>query len=300
MKTSFLSFFSLMLLASVAHAANVRVAATTGDLGAIAREVGGDRAEVQVLAPPTQDPHFADAKPSLVLQLARADLVLVQGVDLEVGWLPKLLTSARNAKIQPGNPGYLDCSTLVGLLEVPQEKVDRSMGDIHPGGNPHYPKDPRNAVRIAQGIAERLGKVDPDGAAGYLSRAKAFETRVLEREKQWQQALAPLKGAAVVTYHKSWRYFTAWAGLEEVAYVEPKPGIPPSAGHLTSVVGVMKAKGAKLILQEEWYPAGGSELLAKHSGARVVRLPGMAGLNQTYEQYLDDLVQRLTGKASAL
>jgi zinc/manganese transport system substrate-binding protein len=158
--------FALLVLSTLpASAAKLRVAATVTDLGAIAREVGGEELEVTVLARSTQDPHFVDAKPSLVLALSKVDLLLLLGLDMELGWLPSLVTASRNGAIQRGAPGYLDASTLIAPKEVPTQKVDRSMGDVHPGGNPHYTKDPRNAVPLAKGIAERLAQLAPDRAA---------------------------------------------------------------------------------------------------------------------------------------
>jgi len=226
----------LLLIAAVLFAlpalAKVRIAATVGDLGAIARAVGGDAVDVEVLARPTQDPHFVDAKPSLVLSLSRADLLMLIGLDLEVGWLPVMLTASRNAKVQPGNPGFLDCSTVVAPKEVPLQKIDRSMGDIHPGGNPHYTVDPNSALKIAAALAERLAELDGDHAALYRANAQKFTQELTARIAGWDKALAPYRGRPVATYHKSWIYFADWAGLEMVAFVEPKPGIPPNPAHV--------------------------------------------------------------------
>ncbi|MDQ3264201.1 MAG: metal ABC transporter substrate-binding protein [Myxococcota bacterium] len=284
-----LCFWICLALSLSAHA-KVKVVATVSDLGAIAREVGGAEVDVQLLAAPTQDPHFVDAKPSLVLLLSRADLLLLNGMELEVGWLPTLITSSRNQKVQRGAPGYLDGSTLVTAKEIPPGKLDRAMGDIHPGGNPHYTKDPANAVALARGIAQRLGQLDPPHAQDYQQRADAFAAQTQQKVAAWKQALAPYKGTPVVPYHRSWIYFTEFAGLEEVAFVEPKPGIPPSSAHVAAVLGVIRRRGAKVLLQEEWYPAGTSELLARTSGARLVRVPGMTPVGATYLGYFDQLV----------
>ncbi|MFZ5472162.1 MAG: metal ABC transporter substrate-binding protein [Myxococcota bacterium] len=278
-----------LCFASVGEA-KVNVVATVSDLGVIAREVGGEHVNVSILAKATQDPHFVDAKPSLVVMLSRADLLLLAGMDLEIGWLPVLLTGSRNGKIQPGTSGYLDASTLVAPKEVPLAKLDRSMGDVHPGGNPHYTKDPRNALLVAKGIAERLSALDPEHRAAYLSQAKAFSEHLEGRIAQWEKALAPFKGTPVVAYHKSWIYFVDFAGLEEVAFVEPKPGLPPSTGHVAQVLQVIRARKVPLILQEEWYPASTSELLAHNSGAKLVRVPGMAGESQRYSAHLEAVV----------
>jgi zinc/manganese transport system substrate-binding protein len=275
--------------------AKVRVAATVGDLGAIARAVGGSFVDVEVLARPTQDPHFVDAKPSLVLTLSRADLVVLIGLDLEVGWLPVLLTGSRNAKIQIGNAGYLDCSTVITPKEVPLQKLDRSMGDIHPGGNPHYTNDPNEALKIAAALAQRLSEIDPDHAAGYRANAEAFQKELTARIAQWNNILAPFKGTPVVTYHKSWIYFADWAGLQMVGFVEPKPGIPPNPTHVANVLRIMRERKVPIILQEEWYSGQTSELLARASGATLVRIPGMTQDNETYAEHEGKLVLAVSG-----
>lgn len=283
----------VLLLAGGAVHAKVAVIATVPDLGALAKEVGGDDVSVNTLARSTQDPHFVDARPNLVLELSNADLLILNGIELESGWLPPLLTSSRNARIQPGQPGYLDASALITPKDVPQGKIDRSMGDIHPGGNPHYTLDPRNSVKVARGIAERLSALDPEKASAYAARLKAFETALNAKLEQWGAALAPFKGTDVVTYHKSWVYFVDWAGFDQVAFVEPKPGLPPSVGHVAKVLGVIKKNKVPLILQEQWYPASSSEQLARLSGATLLRVPGQTPEGKTYVQHVDEIVQRV-------
>ena len=284
----------ILLLGSTAEA-KVNVVATLPDLGALAREVGGDNVSVKVLARSTQDPHFVDARPSLVLDASNADLLILNGLDLEVGWLPPILTNARNEQIQPGHPGYLDASTLINPLEVPREKIDRSMGDIHPGGNPHYTMDPRNGLLVAQGIAARLEAIDPQHAKAYQGNLDRFTQSLNARMAAWQKVLAPFKGTDVVTYHKSWIYFVEWAGFDEVAFVEPKPGLPPNAGHVARVLGVIKQRKVPLILQEEWYPAATSEQLARLGGARVVRVPGQTREGQSYADHIGQIVDETVG-----
>lgn len=281
---------AVALFGAVDAEAKVKVVATVSDLGVIAREVGGSLVDVEILSKPTQDPHFVDAKPSLVLDVARADLLLLVGMDMEVGWLPALLTGSRNSKVQPGQPGYLDCSSLVTPMEVPTQKLDRSMGDIHPGGNPHYSKDPRNGAALAHGIAARLAQIDPANAAKYQANAKQFEGALNQKIGEWQQRLAPFKGTPVVTYHKSWIYFVDFAGLTEVAFVEPKPGLQPSAAHVAAVMRVIKQRGVPLILQEEWYSAQTSQLLARKTGATLVRVAGMASERDTYAEAMGKIV----------
>lgn len=293
LRSALLAFLAL----SAAAGAKPRVVATTSDLGAIARELAGEDASVEVLARPTQDPHFVDAKPNLVVSLNRADLLLLTGMDLEQAWLPVLLTGARNGRIQKGAAGYLDASALVTARDLPQGKVDRSMGDIHPGGNPHYLKDPRNGLRVGRGIAERLAALDPSRAEAYRGRAARFGEELERRIAGWEKRLAHARGKPIVTYHRSWSYFTEWLGLEQLAHVEPKPGLAPSTGHVTGVVQAVRRAKAPLILQEDWYEAATSELIAKASGAKLVRVPGMPGDRQSYGDYIESLVD---GVARAL
>jgi zinc/manganese transport system substrate-binding protein len=290
MKLNVLLPLSLLLLPFTTQA-KVRVVATVSDLAAIAREVGGEAVQVDTLARPTQDPHFVDARPNLVVVLSRAELLLLNGMELEVGWLPALLTGSRNPRVQLGSTGYLDCSTVVTPKEIPVAKLDRSMGDVHPGGNPHYTKDPTNAVAIARAIAARLAAIDPSQAETFQKGAAAFEQALGARIAEWRKSLAPFKGTPVVTYHKSWIYFVEWAGLEEVAFVEPKPGIPPNPAHVANVLRVMKSRKVPLLLQEEWYSAQTSELLARNSQARLVKVPGMAPDGLSYTSYMDRLVK---------
>ena len=281
---------ALALLMTGAAQAKTSVVATVADLGAIAREVGGEQVDVKVLALPTQDPHYVDAKPSLIIELSRADLLLANGMELEVGWLPTLQLSARNPKVQVGNAGYLDCATLITPREVPMSKIDRSMGDIHPGGNPHYTKDPRNALPIAAGIARKLSELDPAHAATYQANLARFQADLKARIARWEQQLAPYKNTPVVTYHKSWIYFTEWAGLNEVAFLEPKPGIQPNPTHIVNVMGVIKSRNVPVLLQEQWYSSATGELLARNTGATLVRVLGMTPDGKTYGEYMGEVV----------
>lgn len=295
-----LALFALLIGGLPAPAvAAVRVVATVPDLAALARAVGGDEVKVTSMALPTQDPHFVDARPDLALALSRADLLLRVGLDLEVGWLPVLLTGSRNPQVQKGARGYLDCSRFVEVLEVPTGRVDRSMGDIHPGGNPHYLHDPRMAVKVARGIADRLASLDSANAAHYRSRVERFATEAAERIRTWEQRLAGLKGVPVVAYHKSWPYLENWVGFEIVAWLEPKPGIPPSPAHLARVLSQMQEQGVRMILQEAYYPRTTSETVAGRAGVPVAVLPGGADFNEgeTYLDRVDRLVEALTKAA---
>jgi zinc/manganese transport system substrate-binding protein len=287
----------VLLLVSVPRlaAAELRVVASVPDLAAIAGEVGGKHVSVISLALPSQDPHFVDAKPSLALALSKADLLLAVGLDLEVGWLPTLQVGSRNPRIQNGSRGYLECAGFVHLLEIPGEKLDRAHGDIHPGGNPHYLLDPRQAVRVAAGIAARLAELDPAHAADYSAGARTFAARVETARKGWEHELAGLRGKPVVTYHKSWVYLCDWLGLELVATLEPKPGIPPTSAHVARVLGIGREKRVKLLLQESYYPAATSKLVAAKLPATVVSPSGgtnVAG-GETYVQRMDKLVAQL-------
>ncbi|HEY2899223.1 MAG TPA: metal ABC transporter substrate-binding protein [Polyangia bacterium] len=276
-----------------ATASKLRVVATVGDLGAIAREVLGDAGDVVVLARPTQDPHFVDARPNLVLELNRADALVSMGLDYEVGWLPVLVKGSRNAKIQLGGAGSIVASAMVPVLDVPRERVDRSMGDIHPGGNPHFTLDPRNGAHVAQGLAARFATLAPDAAAKFQQNAAAFVQALGARQKQWEALLASARGTPVVTYHKSFVYLTSWLGLIEVGTVEPKPGIPPNAAHVAELIGEMRARGVSVILQERWYPSAVAERIASQTGAKLVLIAGMTADNGRYADHVDEVVRAI-------
>jgi len=282
----------------VAHAKPLRVVATVSDLGAIAHEVLGPGATVTVLAKPGQDPHFVDAKPSLIIDLNRADALLTMGLDYEVGWLPTLVRGARNPAVQRGAPGYIDCSTMIGVLDVPAGKVDRSMGDIHPGGNPHFTLDPHNGVRIARALAQRFGQLDPEGRDGYLRNAEAFAHALEARIVGWEKIAAGRRGAAVVAYHKSFVYLTTWLGLEEVDWLEPKPGIPPTPSHVAEVVGRMRQRHVRVILQERWYPSSTAQVVASQTGAHLVLIAGMTADGESYADHIDAVVHAIAGALS--
>ncbi|MCC6552058.1 MAG: zinc ABC transporter substrate-binding protein [Polyangiaceae bacterium] len=274
--------------------AAVTVVTTTPDLAAIARHVGGGVVEVKSLALPTQDPHFVDARPNLALLLNRADLLLVQGLELEAGWLPVLQAGARNPKIQAGADGFLDCSTLVQVLEVPDASVTRAQGDVHRGGNPHYLMDPRNGGKVAKGIAARLGKIDPANAAAYEQRAAELERAAAALASKVSAAFAALDAAKrrVVVYHRSWIYFEQWLGLSEAGAIEPKPGIPPDPGHVAQLMVSMRSQGVRAILTEEFYPQTTSKLLADKTGAGLVVIAGGAGDAQGYLERIQQAADR--------
>jgi zinc/manganese transport system substrate-binding protein len=294
-----LTLLALSGLAPAQALAKIRVVATLPDLAAVAKEVGGNDIDldVDVLALPTQDPHFVDARPHLVIKLNRADLLLLAGLQLEAGWLPTLLTGARNGRIQPGSKGYFDASTVVPLQQVPTGHIDRSMGDIHPGGNPHYMADPRNGARVAAAIAQRFSQLDPAHAAGYQARAKDLQRRALTLAAVQSKRFAslPANRRQVVTYHQSLVYLVNWLGLKQVNTIEPKPGIPPAPQHIAALLGQMRKTGVEVIAQEEYFPTAAGRLLADKARARLVVLPGgtnVAG-GQTYLQYVQSLADKL-------
>jgi zinc/manganese transport system substrate-binding protein len=257
--------------------AALKVVSSIPILGSLAKEVGGDRVEVQSLAKGYQDPHFVEAKPSLMLVLNHADLLLHVGLELEIGWLPPLVLGSRNPRIQAGELSNLDCSQAIPVLDVPRTRVDRSMGDIHPLGNPHYWLPPANAKIIAGEIAQRLGQIDPEGKPEYDRRLTAFDRRVDAKVKEWQPLTGKLRGTKIATYHKSWTYMAQWLGLVEVGYVEIKPGIPPDPSHLVQLIATLKHEGAKLLLMENFYNKTTAQLVADKSGARLLVLPTDVG-----------------------
>jgi len=269
--------------------AKLRVVASIEVLADLSRQVGGDRIEVTSLSRGYQDPHFVDAKPSLVLALNRADALVYVGLDLEIGWLPPLVQQSRNARIQRGQPGNIDASTAIKPEDVPNVPSDqlRALGDIHPLGNPHYWIPPKNARAIARLIAERLTALDPGGAATYKAELARFEGQLTAKEKQWEGAAAPLRGTRVVTYHKSWSYVAHWLGLEEVGYIEPKPGIPPTANHTAQLVELMKKNGVRLVIVESFYPSTMAKFVAENGKARLVAAPSNVGATSAIKTYFD-------------
>jgi ABC-type Zn uptake system ZnuABC Zn-binding protein ZnuA len=258
-------------------AAPLKVVTTTEDLGSLAREIGGDRITVDVFSRGYQDPHFVEPKPSFILKLVNADLLIVVGRELEIGWLPALLTQSRNARIQPGARGHLDASMNVRILEVPTGQITRAMGDVHPTGNPHYWLDPDNGRRIAQAIRDRLGELLPGDQAYFAQRYADFDSRLTQAQKRWDSLMAPYKGTKIVTYHRSWPNFTERFGLTVVGYVEPKPGIPPSPGHTVALIAEMKRQGIKIILVEPYFDVKTPQAVARQTGAEVLVMPPSVG-----------------------
>jgi zinc/manganese transport system substrate-binding protein len=282
------------LLALPAHA-DLKVVATVPDLAAIAKAVGGEHVQVTSLSVPTQDPHFVDAKPNLALDLNRADLLLAIGLELEVGWLPTLQNGARNARIFSGSPGYLEVFQFVRMLETPTTPVDRSQGDVHAGGNPHFLYDPRAGLAVARGITERMISLDGKNADAYRANLAKFTDELQKALPGWQQRLAGMKGTPVVAYHRTTAYLADWLGFNTIAYLEPKPGIPPNPSHVAQVLGLARQKKARMLLQEDYYPSSTGNQLSKLIPAPVVVLPGGTDFRagKTYLQHIEDIVTRL-------
>ncbi|MCE9603094.1 MAG: metal ABC transporter substrate-binding protein [Gemmatimonadetes bacterium] len=284
-----------LLSAATAPPRTLNVVATTPDLAVIAKAIGGDAVDVKALAKPTEDPHFVDAKPSHILTLNRADVLIDGGAELELGWLPALLESARNAKIAAGAPGRVSAAQGVKLLEVPTS-FDRSRGDVHALGNPHYLLDPVNARLIATNIAQHLGGVDPDRSAAYQANLKAFLTALDAKQAEWQAALAPYANARIVTYHKDFIYLAERFKLDVIATLEPKPGIAPSPAHLAEVISAMKAQRARVILVQTFQNRRTAETVARQTNGIVLDVsqqPGALPGTDTYFTMMDSIVRTL-------
>ena len=264
----------------------VNVMTSTEDLADLTLQVGGDKVKVESIARGYQDPHFVEAKPSFILKLAKADLLVVVGRELEIGWLPPLVQQSRNAKIQPGADGYLDASLTAKILEIPTGQITRAMGDVHPQGNPHYHLDPGNGRHIAKAIADKLSAMAPADASYFASRYADFDRRLAEAEKRWDAMMAPYKGLKVVTYHRSWPNFTDRFGLNVIGYVEPRPGIPPSPQHTIDLIAEMKRQNVKILIVEPYFDLKTPNSIGRETGAQVVVLPPSVGGEKAITDYV--------------
>ena len=274
------------VLTSSAEAKKLNVITATTDLAALAQEVGGDKIDVESIAKGYQDPHFVEAKPSFLLKLRHADLLVVVGLDLEIGWLPPLITQSGNPKIQPASSGYLDASQFAEILEKPEGPVSRAMGDVHPLGNPHYWLDPDNGRRIAKGISNRLAEMDPADAAYFQQRFQDFDKRLTAAEQNWDAQMKAYRGRKVVTYHKSWPNFAKHFGLDVVGYIEPRPGIPPTPGHTIDLIQQMKRDNVKVIMVEPYFDLKTPNNIASATGGRVlVMLPSVGGEKEVTDYF---------------
>lgn len=268
----------VLAFALPAHAqGKLNVVASTEDLASIAAEVGGDHISVEAIARGYQDPHFVEAKPSFILRLQRADLLIVVGRELEIGWLPPLINQSRNAKVQAGAAGYLDASHQVRILDLPTGQVTRAMGDVHPLGNPHYWLDPENGKAIAKTIADRFSQLRPGDKAYFDQRLADFTSKLTAATARWASAMAPYKGAKVVTYHRSYSNLADRYGLDVMGYVEPRPGIPPTPQHTLDLIGEMKRQNVKVVLVEPYFDLKTPNAIGRETGAQVVVLPPSVG-----------------------
>jgi zinc/manganese transport system substrate-binding protein len=282
-------------------AAKLDVVSTTPDLASLVREIGGDRVNVKSLAKATEDPHFVDAKPSHIVTLNRADVLVDGGAELELGWLPPLLDNARNDKIASGAAGRVTASTGIRMMDVPAT-LDRSRGDVHALGNPHFLIDPANAKIVAANIAAHLSQVDPGGAATYSANLKKFNDAVDARTAVWEKTLAPFKGAKIVTYHNDFVYFAERFGLKVIGTLEPKPGIAPSAAHLARTIGDMKANDAHVLLVQPYQNRKTAETVARQTDAVVLDVsqqPGAIRGTDSYVAMMDNLVNTIANGLKA-
>jgi ABC-type Zn uptake system ZnuABC Zn-binding protein ZnuA len=276
--SSFALLFALLCPVTGSADSKIRIMTATTDLASLAQEVGGDKVDVESVARGYQDPHFVDPKPSFLLKLSKAELLIVVGLELEIGWLPPLITQSSNPRIQVGAPGYFDASRFARILELPTGQVTRAEGDVHPLGNPHYWLDPDNGLRIAKGIQTKLSEMRPNDATYFEQRYDAFERRLKQSDQQWQAQMKPYAGRKVVTYHRSWPNFAEHFGLNVVGYVEPRPGIPPSPQHTVELIGQMKREGVKVIMVEPYFDLKTPNSIARETGAQVVVLmPSVGG-----------------------
>jgi zinc/manganese transport system substrate-binding protein len=286
----------LMLSASPAALAALNIFASTPEWGALAKELGGDKANVYVASTALQDPHRIEARPSLIARARSADLMVCNGAQLEIGWLPLVQQQSGNTKIQPGQPGYFEAASAVALIEKPAT-VDRSQGDVHPEGNPHIHLDPRNVALVAAALGERMARLDAADAALYRSRTKSFLDRWDEAAARWQKEGAPLKGVGVVVYHKNLSYLLNWLGMHEVAALEPKPGLPPSTAHLTEILEQLKRTPAKAVVRAAYNEPRAAEWLAARTKIMPIMLPytvgGTDAAKDLFSLYDDTLARML-------
>jgi len=286
---------ALAAIASSASNAAVNVMACEPEWASLATEIGGDKVKVASATTAMQDPHRIEARPSLIARTRNADLIVCTGLELEVGWLPVLLQQAGNSKVLPGQPGYLEVGMLVPRLEVP-ERLDRSDGDVHAAGNPHIQQDPRNIARVADALVLRLSQIDPGNAAFYQARHKDFSARWNAAMQKWVQQAAPLKGVAIVDHHKNMAYLLNWLGMREVAALEPKPGVEPSAAHLSSLVSLLQREPAKMVIRAAYQDGRASQWLSDHAHIPAVVVPFTVGGSDRAQDLFglfDDTIQRL-------
>jgi zinc/manganese transport system substrate-binding protein len=305
-RTSLGALTLLCVLCAAAPAwAELRIVTTTADLASMARAIGRDRVVVDSICHGRQDPHFVQARPSYMVTLSRADLLISVGLELEAGWLPALLQGARNPAVNPGRRGHLEAASVITPIDVPRGPVDRSRGDIHPLGNPHFWLDPQNAKRVAQAIGERMIALDPENAGFFRENLGSWTARIDRGLARWTRAMSPYRGTQIASYHATFNYFHARFGLQGIGYLEDRPGIPPAPAHLMDLIRLMRASHVRVIFHETYYDRATSDLVATRTGAKVLVLPtsvgGAAGASN-YDRLIDLIVSQfvaaMSGQAS--
>ena len=292
-------FFGIALIAASPAGAALNIFACTPEWGALSKEIGGDKVSVYVATNALQDPHHVEARPSLIARARSADLVVCTGAQLEIGWLPLVITQAGNAKIQVGKPGYFEAASVVTMLEVPAS-VDRSQGDVHPGGNPHIHLDPRNIAKVAVALVERMAQLDAAEADHYRGRGKAYQERWQEATARWEKEGAPLKGMAVVGYHKNMTYLNNWLGIREIGSLEPKPGLPPTTAHMSELLAHLAKNPARAVVRSAYNDPRAAEWLSGNAKIPVVTLPfTVGGTDKAKDLFglFDDTLARLLAVA---
>ena len=290
-----LTFATWLSITARPAAAALNVFACEPEWAALAQELGGDKVKVSAATTALQDVHRIEARPSLIARARNADLLICTGAELEIGWLPLLLSQSGNRQIQPGQPGHLEAAAYVNKMEVPQ-LVDRSQGDVHPAGNPHIQLDPQNVAKVGEALAARLMQLDATNADVYKARAAAFQIKWRDATQRWQAQAAPLKGVAVVVHHKDLSYLLHWLGMRELASLEPKPGVPPTTGHLSELLAKLQRDPAKMILRAAYSDPKAAAWLAERAKLPVVNLPYTVGGDEQAKDLFglfDDSIQRL-------
>lgn len=297
-----LRLFTLMLIIfgiSISASAQVKVVTTLPDLASITRYVGGDQVDVFSIAKGYQNPHFVDPKPSFIVKLSRADMFVTVGLDLEKGWAPQLLQSSRNSKIQPGNPGYVDASEGISLLQVP-DKVNPEEGDIHIYGNPHYWLDPLRGKQVAETIFEHLSEISPENRELFSKNLEDFKNLIDKKMNEWQSKMDPYKGTKIIAYHNEWVYFEERFGLEIVGFLEPKPGIPPTPSQLMNVIQKIKSQDISALINSPYFSSKSPKVVARNTGVELVKLSTMTGGYEEIETYIDLFDYNIDTLVSAL
>lgn len=285
----------LLMFSATASFAKVKVVTTLSDLNAIVKEVGGDKVDSMNLAKPSDDPHQIEPKPTFLRNLSKADLLFLVGMDLEI-WLQPLINSSHNLKIQKGQNGYVDCSTVISPKEVPTSRVTPEMGDVHPQGNPHYWLDPNNAVLIAKLACDKLSDIDPQNKKYYSDNFDNFKSKIDENIKIWKNKMASVSNKNIVCQHSSWIYFTDFADLKIIGYVESRPGIPPTAREISNTTSLMTENGCKIIISESYQNKKFPNMIAKKINGKVVSLPASTGAvkgTEDYFKFIDYLISKL-------